>query len=94
MQIFKCGKMTIICKSESTRSGFRHVATLFLGGFGRDTAKCCYLNRTWERFEFETVILKLLEKTTMLTARSKAAFRKKLFSNRLGNFYIIGEKLC
>ena len=77
MQIFKCGEMTIICESQSTRSGFRHVARLLVGAC-EDTAKVCYLNRTWERFQFETVLLELLKKTTMLTARSKAAFRKKL----------------
>jgi hypothetical protein len=43
-----------------------------------EKAKCCYYNRTWERFEFETVISKLLDKTDRLTARQKAKFKTTL----------------
>lgn len=45
----------INCWSESTRYGFRHIAQM-----GAYEFKCCYYNRTWERFTFESVLLKAL----------------------------------
>ena len=73
MRTFKINsKFSIICTSEGTRYGFRHLATLTVNGYGRDKAKACYYNRTWERFEFESVISSLLhssKETTGLTDR-------------------------
>lgn len=65
MQIFTINKRySVVCRSESTRSGFRHLATLMVNGGDTDiTAKCTYLNRTWERYQFESVLQKLLENT-------------------------------
>jgi hypothetical protein len=51
---------TVICESEDTRSGFRHVATLLKNGSEKASATKSYLNRTWERFTFESVLLKLV----------------------------------
>jgi hypothetical protein len=62
MRIFNLDKeYNIVCNSESTRYGFRHLATLHKNGFSIAKAKACYYNRTWERFEFETVILKVID---------------------------------
>jgi hypothetical protein len=77
MRVFKCGKITIVCRSMSTRNGFKHVAELA----GGDSATCHYLNRTWEAFEFQSVLSKLIEGTRYMTARQKTAFKKK-FINR------------
>ena len=56
-------KMTISCHAESTRYGFRHLAHLMVNGCSTgDSAKACYYNRTWERFEFQSVIRELAEK--------------------------------
>jgi len=55
--------ITISCRAEKTRSGFRHLATLLIDGWLSEKAKVCYLNRTWERFEFQSVIKALAEKT-------------------------------
>lgn len=62
MQIFKINKQyQIVCQYVSTRSWFRHTAELILNGYRTvDTAKCCYINRTWERFTYESVIQKIL----------------------------------
>lgn len=51
----------VVCESESTRNGFRHVATLLYHGneYARTTKS--YLNRTWESFEFESILLKIVE---------------------------------
>lgn len=62
MRIFNLDKVyNVVCNSESTRSGFRHVATLHKNGFEVAKTKICYLNRTWECYEFESVIIKIIE---------------------------------
>ena len=51
--------------SENTRYGFRHLARL------RETgaqAKACYYNRTWEAWEFQSVLLALADKVNDLDA--------------------------
>ena len=55
---FKDKKNSIYCKCENTRNGFKHVATMY---YNRNTyvAVCYYLNRTWECFEYQSVIRKL-----------------------------------
>lgn len=75
-RIFKVNeKVEILCNCVSTRYGFRHDATLFVNGYEEVKAKCCYYNRTWERFPFETVILMILDKTTALTDAEKEEFK-------------------
>ena len=64
-------KIEIVCESEKTRNGFRHLATLLFNGREEDSTKVCYLNRTWERFEFQTVAKKLIEKSTSLSDDEK-----------------------
>ena len=72
MRIFKITpKIEIVCESQRTRNGFRHLATLMIDGRERDTAKCCYLNRTWERYEFQSVLNKLVDKSDSLNDEEK-----------------------
>ena len=66
--------LTAVCEYQKTRPGFRHVAVLIRNGEEVERTKVCYLNRTWESYEYETVLRKLLEKTTILTAEEKTAF--------------------
>ena len=54
-------KLFIVCNYVKTRNGFKHTASLFENGLISSETKVCYLNRTWESFEFETVIEKLLD---------------------------------
>jgi len=62
MRIFTLdSQYNIVCNWQNTRYGFRHIATLHKNGFEIARAKCCYYNRTWERFEFESVLNKLVE---------------------------------
>lgn len=66
MRIFKITeKIEIVCRSESTRSGFRHLATLFIDGKEVVDAKCTYQNRTWEKFEFQSVLSKVVDKASL-----------------------------
>jgi hypothetical protein len=72
MRIFKIAKdIEVVCESQRTRNGFRHLATLMKNGREQDTAKCCYLNRTWERYEFQSVLSKLVDKTSYLSDEEK-----------------------
>jgi hypothetical protein len=72
MRIFKITKdIEVVCESQRTKSGFRHLATLMKNGREQDTAKCCYLNRTWERYEFQSVLSKLVDKTSYLSDDEK-----------------------
>jgi hypothetical protein len=72
MKTFKINdKYEITCTSEKTRYGFRHLANLYRTGLSGTTvlvekAKECYYNRTWESFEYETVINNLLTKAKIM----------------------------
>jgi len=62
MRIFNLNnEYNIVCNSESTRYGFRHIATLHKAGYSIAKTKVCYYNRTWERFEFESVLNKVIK---------------------------------
>ena len=63
MKIFALGKnYTIVCNTKDTRNGFKHTASLCgKSGSSFYETKICYLNRTWERFTYETVLKKTIE---------------------------------
>ena len=105
MKLFEVtDKATIVCRSENTRSGFRHLATLMIDGSEVDSAKCCYQNRTWEAYTFQSVIHSLLDKTTYLTEEEKALFKKREEKRQhekisgemkmLGGIMAMGDLLC
>ena len=61
MKIFKLDeRFSVICDWKRTRNGFKHEATLCSNGSAVVTVKCCYLNRTWEAYEYESVLRKLI----------------------------------
>lgn len=58
---------TIVCRCENTRYGFRHLASLKDQYYNEVCkAKACYYNRTWESFEYESVIKDLLRKSKII----------------------------
>ncbi len=76
MKIFKVNrKIRVVCESLQTRMAFKHVATFVYQGEEIDSTKICYKNRTWERFEFESVLEKLAE-TKRLSEREQKLFKK------------------
>ena len=78
MRLFKLDKnRVIICERKNTRNGFKHEATLLSCSFGINSTKICYLNRTWEVYEFQSVIKKLIDKANELTDKEKKRFMKK-----------------
>ena len=56
------GKVTIYCRYANTRSGFKHEAVAFADGEEIARAKCCYLNRTWESYTYQSVLHSVAEK--------------------------------
>jgi len=73
MQIFQITRrISIACESVGTRSGFKHVARLMLNGRECDETKCCYQNRTWERYQFHDVLNKLVTGTKSLNDDERA----------------------
>lgn len=51
------------CRSWGTRSGFAHSAELISGTWKRlAVGKCYYLNRTWERYTFQSAMLEAINK--------------------------------
>jgi len=72
MKIFKITKdIEVVCESQKTRNGFRHLATLMRNGNEEASGKCCYLNRTWEKYEFQSVLYKVVENDECLSEEEK-----------------------
>ena len=60
MRIFNLdNQYSIVCNSLDTRNGFKHIATLCKNGYEIGKTKICYLNRTWERFRYESILIKI-----------------------------------
>lgn len=50
-----------ISRHENTRNGFRHLSELSMNGRRISEAKCTYLNRAWESYEFQSVMLECVD---------------------------------
>ena len=71
--VFSLGSgLSIHCNWDKTRNGFKHTAALMIDGHEVDHTKVCYLNRTWESYEYQSVIHKLIDQTRHLTKEQKA----------------------
>lgn len=55
-------RIELVCDSRDTRNGFAHDCVFLLNGREENRASCHYLNRTWELYEFQSVILEALGK--------------------------------
>lgn len=75
-------KLSVVCQTIKTRSGFKHVATMIWRGCEREQEKCCYLNRTWERYTYESVLYKLLNSKKSSLDEDE----KKIFKNKIDNW--------
>ena len=76
---------TFICRSRNTRHGFAHDAELILGdGYLIGEATRNYLNRTWERYQYQSVMMDLvLEKICELNADTTSEFKRQLGISRI-----------
>lgn len=55
---FKKGGFLFGCKTTLRRDGFNHVCRVFRDGELVTRKVCQYYNRTWESFDFESVLNK------------------------------------
>lgn len=55
-------EITFRCYTTDTRSGFCHTAHLMGWKYNITDTKASYYNRTWERFEYESVLKRAIEK--------------------------------
>jgi len=63
MKLFKLSEVyNVMCNWKRTRYGFKHEAVLLKNGQELGRAKCLYYNRTWERFEYESVLQEVVGK--------------------------------
>ena len=90
MRIFKItDKIDVVCEWKKTRTAFKHTATLFLNGNEQENVKICYLNRTWEQYEFESVLNKLLG----VKKSSLSDGEKKIFKAYIENYDRVKDDL-
>ena len=70
------GKEIIFNNSwRGTRSGFKHETELYIDGWQAAEARCYYINRTWERYSYQSVMLEAVHKLQEEEeAREKAYF--------------------
>ncbi len=68
--------ISIACEFQKTRSGFRHVAILLVNGCEVERTKCCYTNRTWESYPFQSVMEKLIDRAKHMTKEQKSVASK------------------
>lgn len=81
-----------VCDSRNTRTGFAHDCTLFKNGRQESKATCYYYNRTWENYQYQTVMRSAVGKALaeleddLLTAWKKANGIKRLTAERKKEF--------
>ena len=77
---------------RGTRGGFAHDTTMFVDGHRIGEATCHYINRTWEAYTYQTVMLNAVyNRVEELKQYAKDAFMtargyKKLTANRKAEF--------
>jgi len=80
MQEFKVNeKLTVECKMQYNKKGFKHVATLKLNGYEVLTTRTQYYNRTWESYQYESILRQLadrIEYKKILTKNELSLFRR------------------
>jgi len=81
MKLFKLNNTySVVCDSKGTRSGFKHIASLLRNGSEINKTKICYLNRTWEGFTYETVLLKAID-LFFVNEKEVKKFKAKIKAN-------------
>lgn len=81
MQTFNISDdITVVCQYHNTRNGFKHTATLMRDGRDAGEVKCTYLNRTWEAYEFDSVLQKLAD--SKLVSADEGTLIREFVKNR------------
>jgi hypothetical protein len=74
-------KTEIVAEHSKTRNGFKHTAVLLVDGKEVDKSSASYLNRTWESYEYQSVVDNLIDKTSYIS-KDKKDILKKQFANK------------
>ena len=53
-------KLSFVCESFSNSKNWGHKATAYYNGVEVGTTKCIYQNRTWEVYQYQTVMMSLV----------------------------------
>lgn len=69
-------KMQIYANAEKTRNGFKHTAVLMVDGVEVDRVKANYYNRTWESYEYQSVVDSLINKSSYIVPEKKEEVKK------------------
>lgn len=73
MKIFQINKTDyIVCETKDTQNGFKHEANLLRNGYSIYKTNFCFINQTWECFEYETILLKVINDNYNGTENQKA----------------------
>lgn len=94
-------EITFRCYTTDTRCGFCHTAHLMGWEYEQTDTKASYYNRTWERFEYESVLKRAIDKLpTELRQQvygqiidGKAAEEEKQAEERFEAFKFLYESL-
>lgn len=76
--------------SRSTRNGFAHDSELYINDNYKGNLSCHYLNRTWERYRYQTVMMRLVnslieERKNYIKAEYKRANNIALLTQKHAN---------
>lgn len=69
-----------ICEWKNTRNGFKHECRLFVNGNFETVATFNYLNRTWESYQYQSVMLRAVS----ILLDEYTEFLKRAFKNDRG----------
>jgi hypothetical protein len=102
MKIFQVNEhISFVCDWAKTRSGFKHVATFVRDGREQAKVKICYYNRTWESYEYQSVLQKLAgqihlteEEHRLVDSYIKNYKEDDSFFNTIGLVASLGSILC
>ena len=62
---------------RGTGSGFMHETELYIDGWPASAGRCYYINRTWERYTYQSVMLEAVHKLQQEeTDREKRRFKE------------------
>lgn len=86
-------KTKIYAEAEETRNGFKHTATLIVDGQPVDKSTAHYLNRTWESYEYQTVVNNLIDKSPYIKDKQgeKSKFEEASHKKIEGEFRTIAN---
>lgn len=73
------------CLTANTRNGFKHEAEIQKNGCTIARAKVNYINRTWERYDYETAIHKAVNYCALSADKSENEKLQKALKRQFDN---------